>query len=125
MIEQTVLPFQLAATEEKITPHARLALLGEFAQALHLPEALDRFLPGPGSAAGYSPSEFVLPLLLLLNGGGRSLEDSRELRADAGLREVLEWKALPASDTTGDWLRRMGAGRGLRGRWFGRPVRCG
>ena len=115
MIEQTVLPFKLAATEDSITAHAGLALLGEFAEGIGLERELDRRLPEPGSAAGYRPSQFVLPLVLMLNGGGQSLEDLRELREDEGLRRLLEWEEVPASDTTGDWLRRMGAGRGLKG----------
>ena len=115
MIDQTVLPFKLAATEDSITAHAGLVLLGEFAAGIRLGEDLDRRLPAPGSEAGYSPSEFVMPLILMLNGGGRALEDLRELREDAGLREVLKLKEMPAADTAGDWLRRMGAGRGLKG----------
>ena len=49
---QTVLPFKLEITRETLTPHAGLALLGEFARAVGLPEALDRELPAPGSGAG-------------------------------------------------------------------------
>jgi len=40
-------------TDETITPHAGLAIFGEFMHALGLLGALDRVLPGPGSAAGY------------------------------------------------------------------------
>ena len=40
----------------------------------------------PGSAAGYGPSAHVLPLVLMLAGGGRTLEDLRVLRGDVGLR---------------------------------------
>jgi hypothetical protein len=41
-------------------------------------------LPGPGSAAGYHPSVDVLPLVLMLAGDGRTLEDLRVLRGDEG-----------------------------------------
>ena len=51
----------------------------------------------------------------MLNGGGRSLEDIREIRSDEGLREVLPLKRIPSSDAAGDWLRRMGEGGGLEG----------
>ena len=70
---------------------------------------IDHELPGPGSAAGYSPSAHVLPLVLMLAGGGRTLEDLRVLRNDEGLRSLLELEEMPSSDATGDWLRRMGA----------------
>jgi hypothetical protein len=112
---QTVLPFKLDTTSETLTPHAGLALVGEFAQALGLPALLDRQLPAPGNAAGYRPSQFVMPLALMLHGGGRTLEDLREIREDGGLREVLEMEQMPSSDATGDWLRRMGNGAGLEG----------
>lgn len=55
-----------------ITPYAGLALLGEFAVGLGFLQSADRYLPKPGSAAGYNPSEYTFPLLLMLNGGGRS-----------------------------------------------------
>lgn len=115
MIDQTVLPFKLEQTRDLITAHAGLLLLGEFAIGMGLLEAVDKSLPAPGSGAGYRASEHVLPLVLMLNGGGRSLEDLRQIRDDEGLREVLELKRMPSADATGDWLRRGGVGGGLEG----------
>jgi len=115
MINQTVLPFKLEQTKDLITAHAGLALVGEFTIGLGLLEALDKSLPAPGSGAGYRASEHALPLMLMLNGGGRSLEDLRQIRDDQGLREVLELKRMPSADATGDWLRRSGVGGGLEG----------
>jgi len=51
MIRQTVLPFKLEKTNDLITPHAGLALLGEFAMGLGLLKKLDRHLPKPDSRA--------------------------------------------------------------------------
>jgi hypothetical protein len=48
----------------------------------------------------------------MLAGGGRTLEDLRVLRGDEGLRSLLRLDGMPSSDATGDWLRRMGAGKG-------------
>jgi len=115
MIRQTILPFKLEMTRDMITPHAGLALLGEFAVGLGLLQSVDRYLPKPGSGAGYRPSEYIFPLLLMLNGGGRSLEDIRQIRADEGLREVLPLEKIPSSDAFGDWLRNMGGNGGLSG----------
>ncbi len=115
MIKQTILPFKLEKTKDLITSHAGLALLGEFAVGLGLLDAIDRELPGPGSGAGYLPSEHALPLMLMLNGGGRSLEDLRQIRDDVGLREVLGMRRMPSSDAVGDWLRRCGESGGLAG----------
>jgi hypothetical protein len=115
MIKQTVLPFKLEMTNDLITSHAGLALLGEFAVGLGLDKALDRYLPGPGSGAGYLASEHVFPIVLMLNGGGRSLEDNRQIREDVGLREILTLRRMPSTDATGDWLRRNGNNGGLEG----------
>lgn len=115
MIKQTVLPFKLEMTRDLITSHAGLALLGEFAVGLGLLKAVDQCLPGPGSGVGYLSSEYVFPLMLMVNGGGRSLEDIREIRLDQGLRELLALHRIPSSDATGDWLRRSGVNGGLQG----------
>ena len=115
MIHQTVLPFKLEITRDTITSHAGLALLGEFCVGLDFLRVVDRSLPKPGSGAGYMASEYIFPLVLMLNGGGRSLEDMRVIRGDVGLAEILRLKRIPSSDATGDWLRRMGEDRGLEG----------
>ena len=106
MIRQSILPFKLEISKDLITSHAGLGLLGEFAVGLGLNKALYEYLPGPGSGAGYLPSEHVFPLILMLNGGGRSLED---------LREILTLNRMPSSDATGDWLRRSWRNGGLEG----------
>jgi hypothetical protein len=114
MLSQTVLPFKLAATGESLTAHAGLALFGEYYAAMGVGHLVSHELPEPGSAAGYDPSAFVAPLILTLHGGGRTLEDLREVRNDTGLRAVLRLEEMPSSDATGDWLRRMGE-KGLEG----------
>ena len=106
---QTVLPFKLAATDESLTAHGGLALVGEYLRAMGVAGLIDHELPHPGSAAGYKPSAHVLPLILMLAGGGRTLEDLRVLRNDEGLRALVQLGDMPSSDATGDWLRRMGA----------------
>lgn len=105
MIHQTVLPFKLEITRDTITSHAGLALLGEFCVGLDFLRAIDRCMPVPGSGAGYKASEYVFPLVLMLNGGGRSLEDIRVIRADTGLREVLSLDRVPSPDADGGWPR--------------------
>lgn len=105
---QTVLPFKLAATEETLTAQGGLALFGEYLSAMCVGALIGHELPGPGSAAGYAAPAHVLPLVLMLAGGGRSLEDLRVLRRDLGLRDLLQLDVIPSSDATGDWMRRMG-----------------
>ena len=115
MLAQTVLPFKLDTTEDTMTAQAGLVLFGEYVHALGVPSHFDRELPGPLNSMGYKPSVYGMSVVLMLQGGGRSLEDLRMLRTDEGLRSLLNLTVLPSSDATGDWLRRMGAGEGLDG----------
>ena len=84
------------------------ALIDEYFRAMGVRELIDHELPRPGSAARYQPSVHVLPLILMLAGGGRTLEDLRVLRNGEGLRALLQLEDMPSSDATGDWLRPMG-----------------
>jgi len=108
MIRQTVLGFKIESTEEELTAHGGLALMAEYNHGLGLRGLVDRYLPGPGSNRGYDPSVFVDSLVLMLQGGGRSLEDLRELEREGALMKLIGREQIPDPDSTGDWLRRMG-----------------
>lgn len=108
MIRQTVFGFKIEKTEETLTAHGGLALLAEYNHGMGLRKLSDRHLPGPGSNRGYAASAFVDSLVLLLQAGGRRLEDLRELRREGPLLKLVEREEIPDSDTVGDWLRRMG-----------------
>lgn len=108
MIQQTIFPFKIKVTRERLTAHGGLALMAEFNHGIGLRELTDRYLPGPGSNRGFDPSEIVDVVVLMLQGGGRSLEDLRELREEEGLMELIGRDEIAEPDTVGDWLRRMG-----------------
>jgi hypothetical protein len=112
MIQQTVFPFKLEVTRENLTAHGGLALMAEFNRGTGLRDLVDRHLPSPRSNRGFSPSMFVEVLVLMLQAGGRSLEDVRELKSERGLMELMGCKEVPGPDTVGDWLRRMGSWEG-------------
>lgn len=108
MIRKWVRPFKLDKTDDTITPLAGLALFGEFLEVSRVRDEVDRTFPRPGSAKGYGAWEYVGPMLLMLHGGGRTLEDLRKVSEDKGLRRLLGMGRPPSSDAAGDWLRRMG-----------------
>jgi len=108
MIRQTVLDFKMESTQEHLTAHGGLALLAEFNHGLGLRQLVDRCLPAPGSNRGYAPFAFVESLILMLQAGGQSLEDLRELEREVALMRLLRRDEIPDPDTVGDWLRRMG-----------------
>lgn len=114
-LAQTVLSFKLEGTEEMLTANAGLALFGEFACGLGLKRWLEQEMPKPGSGRGFDAVAYVMPLVLMLAGGGRSLEDLRTLKSDTALASLLKQDTLPSTDAFGDWLRRTGVGAGLAG----------
>ena len=107
-IQQTVFPFKIERTKERLTAHGGLALMAEFNHGIGLRELTDRYLPAPGSNRGFEPSKIVDAVVLMLQGGGRSLEDLRELKDEGGLMELIGREEIAEPDTVGDWLRRMG-----------------
>jgi hypothetical protein len=50
----------------------------------------------------------------MLCGGGRTLEDIREIEMDLGLRLLCGFARLPGADAIGQWLRRSGQLGGLK-----------
>lgn len=108
MIQQSIFPFKVETTEEVLTARSGLALFAEYNHGVGLKELTDKHLPAPGSNRGFSPSVFVNSIVLMLQGGGRSFEDLRELRNDEGLMKLIGYDAIPDPDTAGDWARRMG-----------------
>ena len=103
---QTVLNFTVETTEERLTPRAGEAIFGEFLKAINLDRLCDRYLPQPQSNRGYNPYTFIQPLLLMLHGGGRYLEDIRMIDSDRALRTLLGIKSVPTADSIGKWLKR-------------------
>jgi len=93
--------------------------MAEFNHGIGLRGLVDQYLPAPGSNRGFDPSEIVDAVVLMLQGGGRSLEDLRELKNEEGLTKLIGRDEIPEPDTVGDWLRRMGeptgGGPGLEG----------
>ena len=103
----------LKPSPNMLTAKTRIARAGlvlpyEMAKALKLPQIIDQELPPAGSGHGYKPSQFVMPLILMFHGGGKTLEDLREIKGEISLCKLMDMEGMPASCTVGDWLRRMG-----------------
>ena len=106
MTRQTDLPLKFKKAKEAQASSAGLALLGEFCVGLGVLDWVDAYMPKSGKGARFKASEYLFPLVLMLNSGGRSLEDIRIIRNDFMLRDILPLKRVPSSDAIGDWLRR-------------------
>jgi hypothetical protein len=108
MIQQTIFPYKIETTRERLTAHGGLALMAEFNHGIGLRDLTNQYLPAPGSNRGFDPLEVVDVLVLMLQGGGKALEDLRELKNEEGLMELIGRDKIPEPDSAGDWLRRMG-----------------
>ena len=115
MIRQTVLPFKLKRTEERITARSGLAIYAEFMRAMGVEVLVGRYMPEPGSGRGLQAISYIKPLSMMRYGGGEAIEDVREIREDHSLRELIELEKIPSSSAIGDWLKRMGARGGIEG----------
>ncbi len=91
MIQETIFPFKLELTKEVLTARSGLALFAEYNHGIGLRELVDKHLPPPGSNRGFKPSVFVNSMVLMLQGGGRSFEDLRELKSDEGLMKLIDY----------------------------------
>jgi len=110
------LHYEIVGTDEPLVARGGLVLPYEMAKALKLPQIINRELPSGGSGHSYMPSQFVMPLILMFHGGGKAIEDLREIKGEISLRKLIDMEKMPASCTVGDWLRRTGSdGRGLPG----------
>jgi len=58
-LPELILPIKLEKSEERLTSLGGLVVLEEMAQALKVWQRVEAQLKGPGSGAGYRPSEFV------------------------------------------------------------------
>ena len=113
MIPQSVLPFKLKRTEDHITARSGLALYAEFMKAMKVTDLVNKYFPQAGSGNSYRASEYIIPISLMLYGGGESIEDVREIRSDATLRKLTGLQKIPSVSAIGDWLRRMGERSGV------------
>ena len=98
----------LKRTEERITARSGLVLYAEFMKAMRVTDLVNEYLPKAGSGNSYKASEYIIPLSLMLYGGGEAIEDVREIRGDATLRKITGLKGIPSVSAMGDWRRRMG-----------------
>lgn len=106
MARQTDLPLKFIGAKKTQASSAGLALLGEFCIGLGVLDWVDAYMPKSGRGTHFKASEYLFPLVLMLNGGGHSLEDIRIIRRDFMLRDILPLKRVPSPDAIGDWLRR-------------------
>jgi len=105
---QTILNFKLQSTNEKLTPRTGVAILGEYLKGMNLERLCNENLPKAKRNNGYSAFEFIYPLILMLHSGGRVLDDTREIKIDKALRQLLKIENTPTPSGISKYLVRHG-----------------
>jgi hypothetical protein len=101
---QGILPFVIRhGNGEEVTAHAGLPLVVEAARAVRLEEEVEAQLTVAKRERGFSETEKLEALLLLVAAGGDRIEDIRILAEDRGLVRLLE-RELPSPDALLDFL---------------------
>ena len=100
-----MLPYGVEVTEEAeaVTARSGLPLVVETMRALGLSRTIAETVRIRERDSGYSETEKVEALVLLLASGGECLDDLNVLRADRGLCRLLGRK-LPSADTLRNFL---------------------
>jgi len=105
---QTILNFKLDSTDEKLTPRSGVIILGEFLKGIGLEQLCNINLPKPLNHRGYNPFEYIFSLILMLNSGGRVLEDIKEIKQDVALKQSLNIEHIPTPSGLVKWLKKVG-----------------
>lgn len=103
-----ILPYQLTQTDDLLTANAGLVSLAELLKRIEFSKSIDEYFPQPGSNRGFKPSNFVIPLLMMLHQGYDRLDDLKHFKDDRALCMLLGLSNVPEPCSLGDWLRRMG-----------------
>jgi len=104
-MSQGLLPYQVEVVErtDTVTGRAGLPLVLETMRALGLDQAIAQHVRVRERRSGYTETEKIEALVLLLAAGGECPDDLRVLQADGGLRRLLG-RRLPSPDAVRDFL---------------------
>ena len=80
--------FNLKSTKDELTAQSGLCLFGVYIDRHNIRELIDNAFSAPLSHNAYQASSYVYSLILNLHGGGVTLEDTREIKSDTGLRKL-------------------------------------
>jgi len=99
------LPFQLEPepATETLTSYGGVPLVIQAFRSLGLPQAVERHVQIKQRERGYDEATFVESFVILNAVGGECLEDFAQLRADAGLSELVG-HALPSPEAARNFL---------------------
>lgn len=106
MIRQSSISVKIGETDAAVTNFPGVVPLANLSQQLGVLEDLERLLPGKERARGYANSAAAFDMMCIGWSGGGHIEDLGQLRADAGLEQLLGRQVM-APSTAHDFLRRI------------------
>ena len=107
-----------------LTSFAGLPFLVELADHLGVCKAVNQ-IPGlQERKRDHMPADYLMSLVLMLAGGGDTLDEADLLRQDSGLKKLLG-TPLPAPNSLGDFLRRFDRSNSMTWRSSARQSPCG
>jgi hypothetical protein len=102
--------FNICFRPERLTSHAGVVLLQDFARCLGVAQVLDEELRVKTRERGYPEGEAVGSLVYNTILGGTCLSDLEVLRGDQGTQELLGVERVLAPTTAGEFLRKCDIG---------------
>jgi hypothetical protein len=102
--------FNICFRPERLTSHAGVVLLHDFAQRLGVEELLEEEVSVKTRERGYGEGQAIGSLVYNMVLGGEHLSDLEVLRGDAGTQELLEVESVLAPTTAGEFLRKFAIG---------------
>jgi hypothetical protein len=106
---QTVLNYNIAPTDEKLTPRTGVAIFGEYLKGMGFENLCNTHIPNSTHHKAYNPFEFIYPLILMLHSGGRVLDDIKEIRLDEALKTLLKIENIPTAGAVTKYLHKHGS----------------
>jgi len=83
-----------------------LGIYAELYKGVGIDKMVLKIFPEPGSPRGFKANKYIYPLVLMIIGGGKYIEDIRKIDADESLKNICVIDEVPTPDAYGDWLRR-------------------
>lgn len=102
--------FNICFRPERLTSHAGVVLLHDFAQRLGVEGVLEEELSVKTRERGYGEGQAIGSLVYNLVLGGEHLSDLDVLRGDAGTQELVGAESVLAPTTAGEFLRKFDIG---------------
>jgi len=102
--------FNVCFREDKLSSHAGMILIREFAERMGVDQILDEEMKVKERERGYTESESVMGMVYNMIVGGECLGDLNVLRGDRGTQELLGVESIIAPTTAGEFLYKFDIG---------------